>query len=391
MLALSPRAPGAEGGVAALQGDVSRLESAALQVAGPEPAALATARGTALLRIGGEINVDYTAVIRDRGDRRLNGGVSSNSQWALHSTNLRFTMDLGNGVEGRIKLDFSESQPRLPDQVLEEALCIWKNICGGPFGVVFGKGEIPYGQDRTLGIIQSYHHNDGANSPEGRAILNGPEPGLLFVTGAGPVWHPGEIDRSIYAGVTVDWEDVLRLEAAVFQPTDRPWRGVHEGGSGFESLAARLWWQTPVEGLVMELSGVRKFNRERGSERFGEHARQDSYAFSVGADYFVPGLPLELFAEYEMGIDWNFQTGYDTHAVSVGGLWQLTDRVELGLMAEWLRIDCPAGVWDYNKFVAHARYNFSSGMYLIGEYGMETVNWGSAFAHVFAIRSGIDF
>ena len=98
--------------MAAWQEDVRRLESAAL----------ATARGTATLRIGGEINVDYAAVIRDRGARRPNGSLSSNSQWALHSTNLRFTMDLGQGVEGRIKLDFSEAQSRLPDQVLEEAL-----------------------------------------------------------------------------------------------------------------------------------------------------------------------------------------------------------------------------------------------------------------------------
>ena len=50
---------------------------------------------------------------------------------------------------------------------------------------------------------------------------------MLFVTGAGPVWPPGEIDRSLYAGVTVDGEDVLRLEAAArvsSLPTSRSWR-----------------------------------------------------------------------------------------------------------------------------------------------------------------------
>ena len=385
--------PGAEGGMASLQADLDRLEAAARRTAAPETAALTTAGGAALLRIGGEINADYTAVIRDRGSRRPRHGVSSSSHWALHSTNLRFTMDFGNGVEGRIKLDFSETQPYLREQILEEALLIWKNICGGPFGVVFGKGEVPYGQDRTLGIIQSYHHNDGSYSAEGQTILNGPEPGMLFTAaaGAGPVWHPGETDRSVYAGITVDWEDIVRLEMAVFQPADLPERGSREGNSGFESLAARLWWQTPVEGLVLELSGIRKFNRERGDRRFGEYARQDSYAFSAGGDYFVPGTPLELFAEYEMGINWNFQSGYDTHTVSVGGLYQLSERIELGLMAEWLRIASHAGTWDYNKFVAHGRYNFRSGMYIIGEYGLETLNWGSATAHVFAVRSGIDF
>ena len=358
-------------------------------------ATLVSARRTAALHIGGEINTDYIATIRDRGPHRDPDGVAASTQWALHSTNLRFTMDLGNGITGRIKLDLSENQPYLQQQILEEAQLIWKNICGGPFGVVFGKGEVPYGQDRTLGIIQSYHHNDGSYSAEGRTVLNGPVPGMYFgdtAAGAGPVWHPGETDRVVMAGITFDWQDTLRFEAAVYQPTDYPARRMLVDDSGFESLAARLWWQTPVEGLVAEISGIRKFHRNRGdSSRFGPHAREDSYAFSVGADYFIPGTPLELFAEYEMGINWNFQTGYDTHTVSVGGLYQLTNRIELGLMAEWLRIDAPCGISDYNKFVAHTKYTFSNRMYLIGEYGLETYNWGGATAHVIAVRSGIDF
>ena len=378
-----------------MQQELSRLQAEVQSVtAARAPAELLSVKKNATLRIGGEINVDYTANIRDRGSRHRPGGVVSGAGWALHRTNLRFTMDLGNGVSGHIKLDLSERPPYQSQEILEEAKIIWKNICGSPFGVVFGKGEIPYGQDRTLGIIQSYHHNDGPYSDEGRTILNGPEPGMLFTSndGAAPIWHPGETDRVNHAGVTFDWEDILRVEAAAFQPEDSPHNRHLWSNSGFESLALRLWWQTPVEGLVVELSGMRQFLRNRGNEnRYGEHARQDSYAFSAGADYFIPETPWEIFAEYQMGINWHYQTGYDTHTVSVGGLYQLTEKIELGLLAEWLRIDAPAGTWDYNKFVAHAKYTFPSRLYVIGEYGFETLNWGGATAHVFAIRSGIDF
>jgi len=354
-----------------MQEELSALQAQMRELSRPaeNASSLVSARRKALLQIGGEINTDYTATIQDRGPHRDPDGVKASTAWALHSSNLRFTMDLGNGIVGRIKLDLSERQPYLEQQILEEAKFIWKNICGGPFGVVFGKGEIPYGQDRTLGIIQSYHHNDGSYSSEGLTVLNGPEPGRYFgdtAAGAAPVWHPGETDRVVSAGFTVEWQDILRFEAAVFQPEDYPARRMLYGNSGFESLAARLWWQTPLEGLVMELSGIRKYNRERGDSRFGAHARQDSYAFSIGGDYFIPGTAVEIFAEYEMGINWNFQSDYDTHTVSLGGLYQLSDKIELGLMSEWLRIRAPGehnfSTFDYHKFVAHGKYTFSNRM-----------------------------
>ncbi|GHS95163.1 hypothetical protein FACS1894139_07510 [Planctomycetales bacterium] len=343
-------------------------------------AARRLARST--VQIGGEFNTDYTFSLRDR-DGGASGTVGR-GDWALQQTNLRFYLDLGNGAQGRIKLDLSERSPR-EQAILEEALLIWRQICGGPFGIIFGKGEIPYGQDRTLGVIQSYHHNNGADSSEGVSIFN---------RGA-PIWHPGEIDRVVMGGVSFDWRDILRLEVAVFQPDDyaeRP-RDWQRGGSGFESLAARLWWQTPLEGLVAELSGVRQYISDRQGQRVPgnrDAARNDEYAFSVGLDYRAPTLPLELFAEYEMGINWNFTTGYNTHTVSAGGLYQLTDKIELGAMAEWLRIDNRGAVADYNKFVAHGKYTWASGLYFIGEYGVEALNWGQV-AHVFALRTGVAF
>lgn len=381
-----------------LQNELHEIRAQYQQSRDPSAVAdlLRSTNKTATIRIGGEINVDYQSILRDRGDHRHPDDLTNNSSWALRSTNLRFTVDFADGVQARIKLDLSENQYYLQQQILEEAQIIWRNICGSPFGIIFGKGEVPYGQDRTLGIIQSYHHNDGSYSAEGVSVINGPLPGMLFNdvgAGAAPVWHPGEIDRALMAGVTFDWQDCVRVEVAVFQPHD--YYGEQDqfsGNSGFENIAARIWWDTPIEGLVAELSGVRKFQRFRGDHgQFGEYAREDQYAFSAGFDWHLPEKSLELFGEYQMGINWNFTTGYNTHIVSLGGLYDVTTKLKFGLMSEWMRIDARGEMYDYNKFVVHSKYTFSNQMYLIGEYGLETLNWGSATAHLFGIRSGVDF
>lgn len=373
-----------------------RQQSSTYKLTAPE--ALKSANGQATIRIGGEINSDYIVNWRDRKGRQ---GVETltDTSWAIHNSNLRFTIDLSPELQAQIKLDLSEKQPYMQNQLLEEAKIIWKNIDGGPFSVIFGKGEAPYGQDRTLGIIQSYHHTEGSYSPEGPTILNGPQEGAAFDSqyALSPVYHPGEIDRVVMAGLNIDLGDSVRVEFAVFQPND--WSNPEIGNGnpvngdlGVESFSGRVWWKTPVEGLVAEVSGVRQHIRQRGDNgRYGSDAVEDEYAASVGLDWNLTCIPLEVFAEYEHGWDWNYTSGYNTDTLSLGALYNLTDRLRVGALAEWLQIDDRGYKNNYNKFVFHADYTFKSGLYLITEYGMEYYNWSSASTQTLAVRTGIRF
>lgn len=380
---------------ARLQAETAAMREQQRASAGGEPQALKSAGGNATVRIGGEMNTDYIVNWRTRTRQTL-----TDTSWNIHSSNLRFTIDLSPELQARIKLDLSEKQPYMQDQILEEAQIVWKNISGGPFSVIFGKGEVPYGQDRTLGIIQSYHHTEGSYSPEGPTILNGPQEGAAFndaQLAAGPVYHPGEIDRVVMAGVSFDWEDIIKAEFAVFQPNDwsNPALGNGtpvDGDLGVESFAGRVWWRTPVEGLVAQVSGVRQHIRARGDNgRYGSDAVEDEYAASAGLDWNLTGIPLELFAEYERGWNWNYTSGYNTDTASIGGLYGLTDRLRVGAMTEWLRIDDRGTDHNYNKYVLHADYTFRSGLYMMAEYGLEFYNWSDALTNTFAMRTGIRF
>lgn len=357
------------------------------------PDALRSVRKNSLLTIGGELFTDYIGRIRTDGGvtgTRYQGG------WAVHNSNLRFDFSVTEELHVKIKFDMSSDCDGLNSGYMEEALAIWDNVCGGPVGIFFGKGEVPYGQDRTLGIIQSYNHTEGGDSSEGPIILNYPLYGSS-ISEDDIIYHPGEIDRVVMAGINLAWQDILRFEFAFFQPNDlnSNFRNYNElleyGDTGIDSFAGRLWWNTPVDGLIAEISGVRKHLKRRGDNGlFGSDAIEDEYAVSAGAEWLVTD-ELEFFTEYQHGFNWGFKDGYNTDTVSLGGLYDITERISLGAMTEWLHIAYNGTDHDFNKFVLHSQYSTASGFYLIAEYGLELYNWGSGLTNMFAFRTGIRF
>ena len=353
---------------------------------------LRSARGSAEVRLGGELFLDYIGSIYE-GDGVSGTGYEGN--WALHNSNLRFDFIVNSDLRTSIKLDLSDSPYRGQSQVMEEALVIWDAVCGGPIGLFFGVGEVPYGQDRTLGIIQSYNHTEGNGSSEGPTILSSPY--LSEHNRDNVVYHPGEIDRVIMAGLSYTWEDAIRVEFAFFQPGEfGDTFGIYDRVAdtqdwGVGNFATRIWWNTPVAGLVAEVSGVRKYESQRGDKRlFGSDAVKDEYAVSLGIDWNVNSR-LELFAEYEHGFNWGFTRNRHTDTLSVGMLYSLTERLTVGGMLEWLHISRHSEITDLNKLVLHTQYKFANGVYLIAEYGAELYNWNGALTNVFAVRSGISF
>lgn len=357
------------------------------------PESLRSSEGNATLRIGGELFTDYIGSIYEGNSIE---GVGYQGAWYVHNTNLRFDFNINNELKASIKLDLSDSPYRSDTKVMEEAMVIWQSVCGGPIGLFFGVGEVPYGQDRTLGIIQSYNHTEGNGSSEGPIILNAPV-FAEYNNRDSVVYHPGEIDRVVMAGISYTWQDILKIELATFNSCgfddqignynrDDP-----VGNSGFESFAGRVWWNTPIEGLVAEISGVRKYEKQRGDNRvFGSNALRAEYAVSVGLDWDVNNQ-FEIFAEYQHGFNWGFQEGYNTDTISVGSLYALTDKLSLGGMVEWLHISDNGQVTDLNKFVLHTQYKFANGVFFIAEYGAELYNWDGAITNMFAFRTGVSF
>ncbi len=356
------------------------------------PESLRSTRKNSTVRIGGEVFTDYIGTIYEGKGFQ---GSSYAGNWYLHNTNLRFDFELSEDLKARIKFDLSDSGFSAQRRVMEEALLIWNAVCGGPIGLFFGVGEVPYGQDRTLGIIQSYNHTDGSDSSEGPIILSSPY--LIREKNEYAVYHPGEIDRVVMVGATFAWDDILKFEFAVFQPDNfnNP-IGYYDslnsnGDSGFESLAARIWWNMPIDGLIAELSGVRKHDAHQDDNPIsGYTLLADEYALSLGFDWDINN-ELEVFAEYEHGFNWGYIEGNQTDTVSIGLLYAVTERLTLGAMAEWLHISKGPQEADFNKYVLHCQYNFCSGVYLIAEYGAELYNWDGALSNVLAVRSGVYF
>lgn len=353
-----------------------------------EPEVLRTRNRKAFLRIGGEMYVDYTSAWR-RGNQDVHA-------WSMRHQTLRFQMLFTPEVEARIRLNpaaAGEDQNAANGHLLEEAMVLWHSVYGGPLGLVFGKGEAPFGQDRAWGIMQSYRHRDAPYSPRGPVVLTGAWYGqdpYGAASNPAPNRHPGAVDAALLAGVNFTWLDRFRVEYAVFQP-DRG-DGMPEEGTNALSHAGRVWWNTPVEGLLVSASGMvqRDWNRSNQAV-FGAGATHTQYAAAAGLEWDLPGMPLEVFAEYQRGWNWNYTRHYNTHVVSTGALYTVNDTLRLGAMQEWMRIGDRRTNYDYKKTVAHGRIDFGNGVSLTLEYGFEWLNDGRIHAHVFAMRSGVSF
>ena len=345
----------------------------------PEADRLWSTRRNGLLSLGGEINLDGYY-------RRYDAAPAMDGRYNLFeyqatTANLRIAAEAAETVRLHIKLDFSEgdragADKRTAEAIVEECRFALENIYGTGLSLVFGKGEVPYGQDRTLGIIQSYHHNaDRAASSEGPILILHHDDDPAF-SAPGGYAHPGEIDRVMMGALGYGWGDCLRLEGALFQRDRSVWRRQASDGP-LGGMAARLWWR-PIESWMFEISALRLQSRAAGDPgnrcdlTNPDNARDASYALSLGFD--GSGRRWDLFGEWEHGWDWNHSRGAHTDTFQLGGAWRFTERWRAGLMAEWLRRRDPNANdarEDWRRLVANVKYRWDSGMYAMLEYGHE--------------------
>jgi len=404
--------------IADMKSKVAALEGNAMSPAGGGDAESLTAlRKKGAIRIGGDVNVDLIVKRRDDGTPNREDDEVDSTEFHTNSANLRFKVEASANAYLYIKLDLDDAWNENADQddLVEECKFVWTNIRQSNWGLVFGKGEVPYGQDKTLGAIQSYHHNADRVDDEGPIILLGATEENGMANNANPyanrgrTMHPGEVDNAVMLGVNDAHKEFFMFELALFQNNDttgggRMTRGMHEDRSDdtmfFQSLAARIWAQ-PVEGLRLQTSFLKMHTDSFGDEDLnGQWAEDDRYAVSFGFDYKFRSLPLGLFGEYQHGWDWSYTDDYDTDTAQLGLTWELTKEIDMWLVGEWLGIDDDhnQAEEDYWKAIVGLRYRFDNGIYCILEYAHEW--WDGDFggapnldadADVVVFRSGWAF
>jgi hypothetical protein len=339
---------------------------------------------SAWVTLGGEVMTDITY--------RPGASPDSDGELELHRSNLRLTAGIGEGVRVFFKLDFSEDRELAGDpQILAEALLVLDSLADSGVGFFAGMGQAPYGQDITLGLLQSYHHRAGrADSPEGRIfILDPPDPDWVDPSHPGRAARlapprPGQIERAVLAGLSYGRGEDWRLEVGAFSP-DAPedaWRlrGGERQVEGEFGVAARLWWR-PLADLTLQASllGERSSRLGRGENRLDlswhpELASRTSWAASLGFDW--RSGPWRFFGEYQEGWDWGYTKGYRASIVQAGVAREFLEAWRLGGTLELMRLDDPRPRDgrvrdDYARLALSLRYSFSEQLFVTGEYGRE--------------------
>lgn len=381
-----------------------------------DAAGLESIKKNAHITIGGDVNIDL--IFRDRDDATHDQDHVNSVDFRTHSANLRFKIKPVNMQDAHlyIKLDLDdewedENLDGVLDQddILEEVKFVWEDIKNSGVGFVFGKGEVAYGQDRTLGIIQSYHHNDSVYTSEGPGFIvagvedaigpdvddaNNPHSNVANVR------HPGEVDNVFQAMVSYKWKEIWKFEATLFQNREYPGndyivnglsgvgRGMHEDRPDdnmlFQSWAFRAWF-APTENLLMQASVLNMHNDSRSDrEQFGENTKADQTAVDASFRYFAKSVDLEIFGEYQHGWNWNYTDDYTADIVQLGFDWGVTNKVNFGAMYEYMQLDDENGtdeVAEYQRIVLNTKYSFAKDavtgedqIYMMLEYGYEYVD-----------------
>jgi hypothetical protein len=347
------------------------------------PDSVVSLNKNAQVTIGGEVMTDVTWRDAEEGvDKRVE----------MRRANVRIVADFVPGVRAFFKLDLTDHEKQRKRRLLEEAMLVMDSVGGLPgLGFFAGQGRAPYGQDVTLGIIQSYHHNaNEVETPEGRVNIIDP-PGDSFISPARnnqrlvlPPMRPGQIDRVVMGGIAYTWDERLKLEAAVYDPDETQENlrlshpGRHDSNIGF---AARLWWR-PTENLTVQGSVVNSHSSTMGdgagrSDLAGLYAvpaRKNAWAMSVGFDW--RDGPWRFFGEFQQAWDWNHTKNYDVTIAQLGAAREFRDNWRLGAMAEYMRIDdsnIARHEDSYYKGVINLKYAFTEEIYVLVEYGYENM------------------
>lgn len=229
----------------------------------------------------------------------------------------------------RIKLDLEDAfdGPNNND-LLEEVYFTWSNILCSGFNASIGKKAVVFGQGRSIGYFDTLSYGDSALFQS-------------WYTGGddypNSVGMPGHRDNIFLIEINYNWRDVLSLTSTLYQNNDGGVVGMDGNRSNdfLQSFAYDVKY-TPLEALTLgasfKLEHWNEFDNYRGYKKNQE-------ALSVYGSYKFSAIPLELFAEYLHGWNWNYIENNDVNTYSIGAIIDLTNKIALGLQAEYIDYD----------------------------------------------------
>jgi hypothetical protein len=274
----------------------------------------------------------------------------------------------------------------------------------------FGKKEVPFGQDKQVGVLYSYAHgqNTGRTSlfRATEANVNDPEFDNQHDTVGNAAMWAGEIDNVFQIEGIYSYKDLAKFYMSVFQSRTTTGggamtRGMHEDRSDdtmfFQSWAAKVEVM-PVEGLKLQLSFVNEHVDSFGDEDialgpFGDvnYAEEDTQALSFAFDYKFKSVPVNLFGEYIHQWDWAWDDRGDADIFSLGLVWGVTENIDLGIQGDYCSLDLDDDNgsvalinWyddqDFWAFTTCITYKFDNGIKATLEYRHEWFDGDAAAA-----------
>jgi hypothetical protein len=386
----------------------------------------------AQIQIGGEMMVDLIVVNREDnpsripttgatevgGDRDFRSTIFNNGDDTLYDgAHLDFKINAGTNSYVFIELDLSEftGAGTNNQNLINKAYFAWEDLYCSKLDIYFGKRDVNFGMNKYTGITSSYHDGGAdwlTNTYDGGTSLGSYNGG--FATAPTEVYSIG------LAYHATDWLD---LSFDLFQNTT-----AYEDGRSADDLFFQSWAAkaeiNPTERLMLQFSVLNQHNDVMGDRALtaGGDPIEDQWALSMGIDYTMCKLPINLWLEYTYAFDW----GYDAEAhmgILGGGItytpnskWSFTGMVEYAGVDDMDPTNAAftaspgtgftvgTGPEDerYMQVILNTTYTLDSGMYITAEVAKQwyendrpaTAGFVGAFANdatMIGLRTGINF
>lgn len=354
--------------IADLKAKVASLETAQMApAAGGDATSITSMRKKAQITIGGKFEVDLIHVWGDM--RENNQADGSHTQFGPDSADLDLKMNASADTFLKVKLDLDDfwdsSLDGQGDDLLKEVYFRWNKVRCSNFDIVFGKKSVDYGMNKNVGITDSFQDGD--------ADYLGDEYAGTIGSQAFPAGEPS--DHLQIEGV-YHHKDLLNVYATLFQNEDS--RGMDNRRSEddvfFKSMALKVEFM-PVENLMLQASVINLHQEGADAE--------DATSTSLGIDWTMNNIPLNLWAEWQHGWDTGYDSRVQVDVLSLGATYGVTENIDLSVLGEWARVkdgssrDGDGNVInrfrreDYTQLVFTGTYKFDNGIYMTAEYAKQ--------------------
>lgn len=264
--------------IADLQARIATLEAKLMAPAGGGDAeSLTSLKKKGAVKIGGDVELDLLYTRRD--EANASSDQIDRSRYASSDADLNIRVDAGTDTYLFIKLDLDDTGA--DGDLTEEIQFVWENVRGSNWSLVFGKDEVPFGQDKDMLVSDPFvHGNTGqiavtggeafadTNAPTAKAATTFADAEENFHESQAimAAWV-GEVDNRWGATASYKYKELGTFEICAFQNVE----DMHEDRSedtGVQSWATRLKVK-PIEGLKLTGSFI-NLHRDSMDER-NEH------------------------------------------------------------------------------------------------------------------------